>query len=59
MVLQYTIVTGNSTQKLREEVELRIKEGWVPQGEVSVANASNMLFIQAMIKKHNKSGRYL
>jgi hypothetical protein len=51
MELQYMIAKGKSTQELWEEVESRIKEGWIPQGGVCVANGSSLIFAQAMIKK--------
>ena len=51
MKLEYTILKGNSFEKLVEEVELKIQEGWVPQGGISVANGTNFIFAQAMIRK--------
>ncbi len=51
MGLQYTIARGTSIEKLLEEVESKIEEGWVPKGGVAVANGTNFIFAQAMIKK--------
>ena len=51
MELHYMIASGSSTKTLKEEVESRIKMGWIPQGGVSVANASSSIFLQAMIQK--------
>jgi len=51
MKLQYTIASATSTEKLMEEVHARMKEGWIPQGGVSVANSSSLIFVQAMILK--------
>jgi len=45
------IAKGSSTEKLWEEVESRIKEGWIPQGGISVANGTNFIYAQALIKK--------
>lgn len=50
MEAKYIIVKGISTEELVKEVELRIKEGLVPQGGITVANASNLIFAQAMVK---------
>ena len=51
MALQYTIAKGTSTEKLIAEVELKIAEGWIPKGGISVANGTNFIFAQAMIKQ--------
>ncbi len=43
---------ATSSEKLWERVESRIREGWISQrGGVSVANGSNLIFIQAIILK--------
>ena len=49
MAIQYMIAQGRSTQDLWEEVHSRVKEGWTPQGGVAVANASSLIFLQALV----------
>lgn len=51
MKMQYMVVFESNQGKFEEEVNSRIKEGWVPQGGVSGATSSGIFFIQAMIKK--------
>jgi len=51
MKLKYMIVAENSFQDLQEEVKQKISEGWLPQGGLSVANSSSMIYAQAMTKK--------
>ena len=51
MEMQYMIVKASTTDKLAEEVQIRIGEGWIPQGGVCVANGSNFILTQAMILK--------
>jgi len=51
MKIQYMIAKESSTEELCEAVEARIKEGWEPQGGVSVANSSKVIFTQALILK--------
>ena len=51
MKLQYMVVFESNKGKFEEEVNSRIKEGWIPQGGVSGATSSGIFFIQAMIKK--------
>jgi len=45
------IAEANTTKKLWEEVDSRIKEGWIPQGGVSVSNSPRVTYVQAMILK--------
>ena len=46
------IAKASTTEKLWEEVQSRIREGWIPQGGVSVAKyASNIIYVQALIHK--------
>ena len=47
--MQYIIITASSPEKLAEKVQIKINEGWVPQGGVCIANASNYILTQAMI----------
>ena len=51
MKLQYMVVFESSKAKFEEEVNAKIKEGWMPQGGVSGATSSGIFFMQAMIKK--------
>lgn len=51
MKTQYMIARARNVEKLVEEVQQRINEGWVPQGGVTVAVASVPLFAQALILK--------
>ncbi len=48
--MQYTIAKAHTPELLMEAVNSKIQEGWVPQGGIAVANASNMIYAQAMIK---------
>ncbi|MDY8135391.1 hypothetical protein [Aquimarina sp. 2201CG5-10] len=45
------IAKANNPDRLAEEVQSRIEEGWIPQGGVCVANASNYILTQALILK--------
>lgn len=47
--MQYTIVNAHRIELLIEKVEAMIQEGWTPQGGISAANASTIIFAQAMI----------
>lgn len=49
--MKYIIINATGLDQLMEEVQLKINEGWIPQGGVAVANASNMIFAQAMVKQ--------
>lgn len=49
--MKYIIVKANSLDKLTEEVQSKIDEGYIPQGGVCVANASTLIYAQAMILK--------
>ncbi|WP_298903601.1 DUF1737 domain-containing protein [uncultured Psychroserpens sp.] len=51
MELHCMIAQGRSTQDLWEEVHSRVQEGWTPQGGVAVANASSLIFLQALVMK--------
>jgi ribosomal protein S1 len=42
MKLQYMVVFKSSQDKFEEEVNSRIKEGWIPQGGVSGATSSGI-----------------
>lgn len=59
--LEYTIIWSNCDDKLTTKVNKMMKEGWLPQGGISViktgegkdygGTCSNFLYHQAMIKK--------
>lgn len=53
MELEYTVVKASSAKKMSEEVNVKMEEGWRPQGGVSVANATEIVYLQAMILKPN------
>lgn len=51
MDIKYMIIKENSTEKLTEEVQLKIKEGWKLLGGVAVGFSSTFTFFaQALIK---------
>lgn len=45
------IAKSHNTETLTEQVNARIKEGWIPQGGITVTNASSIIFAQALILK--------
>lgn len=51
MELEYTIVKASSAKKLSEEVNVKIEEGWMLQGGVCMANATEIAYLQAMTLK--------
>ena len=53
MNTQYMIATARNAEKLTEEVQSRINEGWIPQGGISITLASSPVFAQALILKAN------
>jgi hypothetical protein len=49
--MEYTITLANNVFELETIVRMNIKEGWIPQGGVFVAESSQSnAFGQAMIK---------
>lgn len=52
MVTEYRIVHGAHLESLSNEVNMRIKDGWIPQGGITMAKSGGgHLYSQAMIKK--------
>ena len=51
--MEYTIAQARSINDLILEVEAKIHEGWRPQGGMAIANASSLIFAQAMIRSTN------
>lgn len=51
MKIQYNIISESSIEKLNETVQSKIDQGWLPQGGVTVANATKIVFAQAMVKE--------
>ncbi len=51
MKTQYMIATAKNTEKLVEEVQSRINEGWIPQGGIAITLATQPLYAQALILK--------
>lgn len=53
--MKYTVMSAGSITDLAELVELSAKQGWEPQGGVSVIWAAgqlyNIRYYQAMVKK--------
>jgi len=49
MNTQYMIVTSKNAEKLSDEVQSKINEGWVPKGGVSIAIVTHLVFAQALI----------
>ena len=51
--MEHTIAQARSINNLILEVEAKIHEGWRPQGGMAIANASSLIFAQAMIRSTN------
>lgn len=51
MELEYTVVKASSSKRLSEEVNVKIEEGWMLQGGVCMANATEVAYLQAMTLK--------
>ena len=53
--MEYFIASSASTESLMELVQSKIAEGWVPQGGITTANASKLVYAQAMIRTSNEN----
>ena len=54
-LIEYMIVSDDTPINLMKQVNANIKEGWVPQGGVSVSESCENIYChQAMIRKEEK-----
>lgn len=53
--MEYFIASSASTESLMALVQSKIAEGWVPQGGITTANASKLVYAQAMIRTSNEN----
>ena len=52
VVTDYTVATGGTLDGLRSSVLAKCKEGWKPQGGMTITNfLGNTTYYQAMIKE--------
>ena len=50
--MKYKVISDESYRRFQQEVNNRLKDGWILQGGIAViSNFSGTMFYQAMVKK--------